>query len=151
MVVGRRYIAANYPIEVVRGSRTGHSAINGPTRFVRGTARTRQPPPTLEEEPDWMRYATLNPLPAGSVLLRDIRTWHGGTPNVSDEVRAIPQASFCPGWFRMRCEPSMPEEVFASLSEHGQAICQDLRAPAGAKITALFQGEDSYPQAKPRL
>ena len=30
----------------------------------------------------------------GSVLIRDPRAWHGGTPNLSNEVRAIPSAEF---------------------------------------------------------
>ena len=34
--------------------------------------------------------------PAGAAILRDPRTWHGGTPNVSSIARAIPNALFTP-------------------------------------------------------
>ena len=142
------YVAANFPMELVPGSAVGHSATNGATRFVRGTARTRQPPPAPADEPDWMRYAT-TPLAAGGCVLRDIRTWHGGTPNVSGAVRAIPQASFCPSWFAMRTERTMPRGIFDGLSPHGQRICRMLVAPPGVVIKHLVYGEPGYPT--PRL
>ena len=49
------------------------NAINGPTRQIPGTQHSREPIPTLKEEPDWMKLSTVCPAPAGSVLIRDIR------------------------------------------------------------------------------
>eukprot|EP01043_Picozoa_sp_COSAG02_P070778 COSAG02_NODE_12669_length_1511_cov_20.361898_1_plen_259_part_00 len=47
---------------------------NGPTRFIPGSHRSRAPIPALAEEPAWMRYSTVCPLPAGSAVFRDERT-----------------------------------------------------------------------------
>ena len=55
---------------------------NGPIRQIPGTQRSREPIPRLADEPDWMKMSTLCPAPAGSAILRDIRAWHGGTPNL---------------------------------------------------------------------
>jgi hypothetical protein len=41
-----------------------------------------------------MKLSTVCPAPAGSVLIRDVRAWHGGTPNLSDEVRCIPNVEY---------------------------------------------------------
>ena len=74
--------------------------LNGPTRQIPGSQHSRAPFPTLAEEPEWMRLSTVCPAPAGSVQIRDVRAWHGGTPNVSDHVRAIPNVEFYAPWFR---------------------------------------------------
>jgi len=101
---------------------------NGPTRQIPGTQNSRQPIPTLAEEPDWMKYSTVCPAKAGGVLIRDIRAWHGGTPNLSDHVRAIPNAIFLAPWFHEPAVESMPLSIFETLSEHGQKLCKQLVA-----------------------
>ena len=68
--------------------------INGPIRQIPGTQYSREPFPTLQEEPEWMKLSTVCPAPAGSVLIRDDRAWHGGTPNLSQEVRPIPNVEY---------------------------------------------------------
>ena len=100
------------------------TATNGPTRQIPGTQHSQQPIPTLEEEPEWMKLSTVCPAPAGSVLIRDIRAWHGGTPNVSDEVRAIPNAEFYAPWFHEPMPKSMPRSIYETLSEHGKHLCR---------------------------
>ena len=99
---------------------------NGPTRQIPGTQHSREPIPSLEDEPEWMRLSTVCPAPAGSVLIRDIRAWHGGTPNLSDDMRAIPNAMFQAPWFHIRQPPSIPHPMFEKLSGHGQRICRFL-------------------------
>ena len=89
--------------------------INGPTRQIRGTQNSREMIPELDEEPVWMKYSTVCPAPAGSVMIRDIRAWHGGTPNLSNEMRAIPNAVFLAPWFHERQLPAMPREMFDLL------------------------------------
>ena len=76
------------------------TAINGPTRQIPGTQHSQQRIPKLAEEPEWMKLSTVCPAPAGSVLIRDTRAWHGGTPNLSDHVRAMPNAEFHAPWYR---------------------------------------------------
>ena len=112
-------IVVNYPMVVKPGEPTGHTAHNGVTRFVRGTHNSYEEVPSLENEPRWMKLAVTAPAPAGCAMIRDVRTWHGGTPvrtpvlrvvrcpasdtrlsrqNLSQDVRAIPSAGFLPPW-----------------------------------------------------
>jgi ectoine hydroxylase-related dioxygenase (phytanoyl-CoA dioxygenase family) len=100
------------------------TTINGPTRQVPGTQQTQTPIPTLENEPEWMRLSTVCPAPAGSVMIRDVRAWHGGTPNLSNEVRAIPNVEFYAPWYRSPIRRSMPRNLYDTLSEHGEALAQ---------------------------
>ncbi len=98
--------------------------INGATRQIPGTQHSHEPIPTLDTEPEWMKLSAVCPAPAGSVLIRDVRAWHGGTPNVSDHVRAIPNAEFYAPWFREPMPRSMPRRVYDTLSEHGKKVCR---------------------------
>jgi len=56
--------------------------------------------PLLDDEPLWMKRSTLCPVPAGSVILRDPRAWHGGTPNLSDQIRLMPNIEYYSYWYR---------------------------------------------------
>jgi hypothetical protein len=51
------YISVIYPMELVDGSSVGHTLSNGTTRLIPGTANTRAPIPTFEEEPRWMKLS----------------------------------------------------------------------------------------------
>lgn len=98
------------------------TALNGPTRQIPGSQHSRAPIPTLADEPEWMRLSTVCPAPAGSVQIRDARAWHGGTPNLSDDLRAIPNLEFYAPWFR---EPMIPGITYAdhgTLSEHARYL-----------------------------
>ena len=57
-------------------------------------------------------------------MIRDLRTWHGGTPNLSDEMRAIPNAIFLAPWVYEPQKRAMPRGMFDLLSEHGQRMCE---------------------------
>lgn len=113
------YVCVNFlPID--------QTALNGPTRQIPGSQHSRVSPPALGEEPEWMRLSTVSPAPAGAVQIRDVRAWHGGTPNVSDQVRAIPNIEFYAPWFR---EPTIPGISYADhqgLSDHARHITRHL-------------------------
>jgi hypothetical protein len=98
--------------------------INGATRQIPGTQHSREPFPTLEEEPEWMRLSAVCPAPAGAVQIRDVRAWHGGTPNLSDDVRSIPNIEFFAPWFREPTTPGLRYEDYQALSEHGKRIAR---------------------------
>jgi len=53
-----------------------------------------------------------------------VRAWHGGTPNLSNEVRAIPNVEYYAPWYREQTTPCMPREIFDRLSDHGRQLCQ---------------------------
>jgi len=111
------YIAVNFlPQDVTR--------LNGPTRQIPGTQNSRTPIPTLAEEPEWMRLSTVCPAPAGAVMIRDVRAWHGGTPNISDEVRSIPNLEFYAPWFREPIVPGISYRDFKMLSERAQKLAR---------------------------
>jgi hypothetical protein len=57
-------------------------------------SRNGNPIPTEEEEPLWMKMSVTSPCPAGSVMLRDSRAWHGGTPNLGKYVRGARPSAF---------------------------------------------------------
>ncbi len=98
--------------------------LNGPTRQIPGTQNSRARIPTLEQEPEWMRLSTVCPAPAGAVMIRDVRAWHGGTPNLSDATRSIPNLEFYAPWFREPMVPGISYQAFKSLSPRTQKMCQ---------------------------
>lgn len=104
------------------------TAINGATRQIPGTQHSQHKIPALTEEPDWMKFSTVCPAPAGSVMIRDVRAWHGGTPNLSDEVRAIPNVEFYAPWFREPLKKCVPFDIYQGLSDHGKAVAQYIAA-----------------------
>ena len=75
-----------------------------------------QPIPQLDDEPLWMKRSTVCPVAAGSAIIRDPRAWHGGTPNLSNETRCMPNVEYYASWYRFRdhtqqMTTSMPREV----------------------------------------
>jgi ectoine hydroxylase-related dioxygenase (phytanoyl-CoA dioxygenase family) len=109
------YVCVNFlPQEVTR--------LNGATRQIPGTQNSRAPIPSLEDEPEWMRLSTVCPAPAGAIMIRDVRAWHGGTPNVSDATRSIPNLEFYAPWFREPIVPGISYADYRKLSEHAQRL-----------------------------
>ena len=109
------YVCVNFlPQDVTR--------LNGPTRQIPGTQHSRTPIPTLGEEPEWMRLSTVCPAPAGAIMVRDVRAWHGGTPNLSDAIRSIPNLELYAPWFREPIVPGITYADYFTLSERAQRI-----------------------------
>jgi hypothetical protein len=71
-----------------------------------------------------MLLSTVCPASAGSVLIRDVRAWHGGTPNFSKEVRAIPNIEVYAPWFHCPMPRFMPRGVYDTLSARGKRLCR---------------------------
>ncbi|MCY3859968.1 MAG: phytanoyl-CoA dioxygenase family protein [Gammaproteobacteria bacterium] len=105
---------------------------NGPIRQIPGTHTNLSPPPSIYDEPEWMRLSTLVGAPAGSAIFRDTRCWHGATPNLSNEIRALPSVEYSantrPGKHFQR---TMPHEIWQKLSPHAQEICRNIKADEG--------------------
>ena len=105
---------------------------NGPIREIPGTQTATQPPPVPDEEPEWMRLSTLVGAPAGSAIFRDVRTWHGATPNLSREIRALPSIEYSAPWRSgAGSQKTMPYEIWDTLSPHAQRICRFIRQEPG--------------------
>lgn len=108
---------------------------NGPIRQIPGTQNSRQPIPNLVDEPAWMKLSTVCPVPAGSAIFRDLRTWHGGTPNLSREIRSMPNIEYFAPWFRSEAVVrSMPYEQWKALSPHGQRISRYVMCGEGETV-----------------
>ncbi|MFP6809156.1 MAG: phytanoyl-CoA dioxygenase family protein [Pseudomonadales bacterium] len=105
---------------------------NGPIRQIPGTHTSMQSPPSLEEEPNWMRWSTLVGAPAGSGVFRDHRAWHGATPNLSKEVRSMPNLEYVPAWNSgAEFMKSMPYEIWEGLTPHAQNISRRIKEKPG--------------------
>ena len=121
------YVCVNFlPQEVNR--------LNGPTRQIPGTQKSRTPIPNLADEPEWMRLSTVCPAPAGAIMVRDVRAWHGGTPNVSDAMRAIPNLEFYAPWFREPMVPGISWSDYRGLSERAQYLARFCVADSGEAL-----------------
>ena len=121
------YICVNFlPQEVTQ--------LNGPTRQIPGTQHSRGPIPTLAAEPEWMRLSTVCPAPAGAIMIRDVRAWHGGTPNVSHTVRSIPNLELYAPWFREPMVPGISYEDYKKLSENAQRLVRFCVADSGESL-----------------
>lgn len=111
------YVCVNFlPQEVTR--------LNGPTRQIPGTQNSRAVIPGLKDEPEWMRLSTVCPAPAGAIMIRDVRAWHGGTPNLSEATRSIPNLEFYAPWFREPIVPGISYADFRKLSARAQQLAR---------------------------
>eukprot|EP00929_Paragymnodinium_shiwhaense_P090140 TRINITY_DN50343_c0_g1_i2.p1 TRINITY_DN50343_c0_g1~~TRINITY_DN50343_c0_g1_i2.p1 ORF type:complete len:494 (-),score=97.45 TRINITY_DN50343_c0_g1_i2:26-1507(-) len=117
-------LAEMYDLEAPPAAISANFAVNnvtcddGPMRLL---PRTQRLPLALAEEAtraaeelsrasglekEWAIQAKMNlnavkicPLQPGDVLLRDMRVWHGGTPNLGDNTRLLPSAEFLSPWY----------------------------------------------------
>lgn len=122
-------VKVNFPMELELGSAVAHTPCNGATRVIAGTHTSRAPIPSLAEEPRWMKLSVAAPMAAGSAFLFDPRVWHGGTPNLSKAVRALPGVSFVAPWyagngsrnFRRRIPRSVFQQFASPLARRSSA------------------------------
>lgn len=115
------------PFIVVNFLMTEFRRDNGAIRFVPGTQRTRVRPPKLDQEPRHWQESILC-APAGTAVVRDVRTWHGGTANDSDDLRIMTSAGYYARWFQRPGGPGreLPLELWRTLSERGRALCRNI-------------------------
>ncbi|CAE8673085.1 unnamed protein product, partial [Polarella glacialis] len=128
-------VAVNFVVEDL-------SCADGPLRVVPGTHRVQAEPPSLSDEPQEAKDALLCPLPAGTAIVRDLRAWHGGTPNAGKGIRYMPNAEFVNTfWGNLVCEsgqllnpcrPVMPRSKHEKLSEFGKALSAGLVDASGS-------------------
>lgn len=105
---------------------------NGPIRQIPGTHTAQQSPPITDDEPDWMRHSTLVGAPAGAGVFRDNRAWHGATPNLSKEVRALPNVEYAAPWRTQDgFKVVMPHQMWEALTPHAQKMCEWIKAEPG--------------------
>ena len=81
-------------------------------------------------------------------MLRDVRAWHGGTPNLSDATRAIPNLEFYAPWFREPMRRSMPYHMYETLSAHGKDVCRFIVADSNDEVETGYR--DDIGSARPQ-
>ena len=130
---------------------------NGPIRQIPGTQTLAASPPTQAEEPEWMRLSTVVGAPAGAGVFRDPRAWHGATPNLSREIRAMPNVEYTAPWVDAgQFETSIPHDIWAGLSDHAQRICARIKTaqgvwPAGAGVMHPLASKRSEAKGAPSV
>jgi ectoine hydroxylase-related dioxygenase (phytanoyl-CoA dioxygenase family) len=98
---------------------------NGAIRFVPCTQRSRAEIPSLAEEPEWMRNSIIC-APAGTAIIRDVRCWHAGTENSSQQIRPMTSVGYHAPWFASRNSGVLPRDIYNSLSPRAQRMCRAL-------------------------
>lgn len=61
-------------------------------------------------------------MPAGSLLIRDIRMWHRGTPNQSDAARPNMALVYFRSWFNTESKIDIPLETYEALDVSAQQL-----------------------------
>jgi len=113
----------------------------------------------LESRPQWLA-SKLFPLAAGDVVVRDIRAWHGGCPNLSGSDRFLPalevesaakfrfdiDADASKGKGKGKSKRSLqerlqtlPEQFFMALPLRIQRLCKYVRAPHLEPVRSVDQ------------
>ena len=129
----RRVVERTPPVVTINFLMSDQTWENGPIRHIPGSHTSQQRPPLPEQEPDWMRLSTLVGAPAGSGVFRDSRAWHGGTPNLSREIRALPNIEYVPPWLAEQAPitRTMPHDVWETLSPCARRLCRLAKAEPG--------------------
>ncbi|SEO31879.1 phytanoyl-CoA dioxygenase family protein [Paenibacillus sp. OV219] len=113
--------AENGPLEVWPGGthldpeNTKHTSIDGPD--VRA-AKTM--------------YSEKIHMPAGSIVIRDIRMWHRGTPNVTNENRTNIALIYNNDWYGAGGSIHVPQEAYDQASKEVKSLfrCERIGVPA---------------------
>ncbi|KAI5481710.1 hypothetical protein MNV49_002936 [Pseudohyphozyma bogoriensis] len=130
---------------------------NGSTEFWLGSAQSTLPveqmwrskeskAPTCDVRPELLdeRRKTREPsqvtVPFGSVLFRDVRTWHAGMPNPSDEDRIMVAVAYQSSWFPRDNRFLVPEssrELFTS-NPKVNVLCKYVPDNEWVKVSQLW-------------
>ena len=103
---------------------------NGPLEWFRGAER---PGPDAEPE----RFTGS----AGTMLLRDTRVWHRGSPNVGDNPRPMLALLYTRDWYRFPLyRPAVDRGVYDRLPEPGRRLFR------GADITPRERAKGDAPR-----
>jgi len=88
-------------------------------------------------------------MPAGSLLLRDSRMWHRGTPNRSNAPRPNFTLIYSRFWLRLRYRPiPVPRAAYERLSERAQRLFRLEDIGAEGKHTADLDADRFYATAR---
>ncbi len=97
--------------------------VDGPMELWPGGTHCLPLPDRLEQVAAGMTSVQAT-ITAGSVLLRDIRTWHRGTPNRSAAARSMLGYAYVRSWFRYHtcAPPRISAARWSALSERERSL-----------------------------
>ena len=129
----RRIVDFTPPVVTINFAMCDLTWENGPIRQIPGSHTWQMRPVPPVEEPEWMRLSTLVGAPAGAGVFRDNRAWHGATPNLSREIRALPNVEYGAPWLPADGggRKTMPHAVWETLTPHGKHISRRVKADPG--------------------
>ena len=130
----RRIVDFTPPVVTINFAMCDLTWENGPIRQIPGSHAWPMRPTPPADEPEWMRLSTLVGAPAGAGVFRDNRAWHGATPNLSREIRSLPNVEYGAPWLpepRDSHRTTMPHDIWQTLTPHGKHICRRVKAPPG--------------------
>lgn len=87
-----------------------------------------------------LQMLAICPMRPGDVLLRDMRVWHGGTPNRGSATRFLPSAEFLAPWYadltvgsddHFAPRPALPFASWLRMSDQGRAVSRRMLAAPG--------------------
>ncbi|HET7616374.1 MAG TPA: phytanoyl-CoA dioxygenase family protein [Bacillales bacterium] len=73
-------------------------------------------------------------MPAGSIVVRDIRMWHRGTPNRSNDRRTNLAMIYSRSWYGHGSSIQIPQEVYDNLSSKAKSLFRDEKIGQPAKM-----------------
>ena len=129
----RRVVDVTPPIVTINFAMCDLTWENGPIRQIPGSHAWVQRPVPPPHEPEWMRLSTLVGAPAGAGVFRDNRAWHGATPNVGREIRALPNVEYGAPWLPANGggRRTMPHAIWETLTPHAQHLARRVKAAPG--------------------
>lgn len=135
-------IAVNYLIEP-------QTPFNGPLQHIPRTQLLEMDYlPQVCEEPEVWFYSTMSPAEPGTAVIRDIRAWHAGTPNLTTKDRPLPNCEFIAPSVAMNEElrkkllvkpdrdatKQMTYETWDTLPESAKHLTRFIHGEPGAKV-----------------
>jgi len=134
------FIAVNYMLH-------DQTPFNGPLQHIAGTQHLDlRYLPKVEEEPEHWFYSTMCPAPAGTAVIRDVRAWHAGTPNLTTQDRPLPNCEFVAPFVaqdkdlmdRHRVSKpdgkQIPHEVWEALPERARHLTRLVKGDPGQPV-----------------
>lgn len=129
-------IVANFLIEE-------QTRFNGPLQHIpRTQLLDRNYLMEVQDEPMKWFFSTMCPAPAGTAVIRDPRTWHAGSPNITTLDRPLPNCEFVapfvlsdPVWqAENKVVPQITHEVWARLPPRAKHLTRLVKAREGEKV-----------------
>ena len=132
-------VAVNFTVQRITESM-------GPMRIIPGRMVVDEGdiPPVFARESQEMRESKLCPIPPGAGIFRDLRTWHGGTPNQSPTTRFLPSVEVVSGRYLQAASTEkawqrglsqcLPQEQFETLSGRCQNYCRAILTKKCSRI-----------------